>query len=409
MERFDELFSLYHSFPLCDNPHILGKRNRDPPSSQIRLHTRKFDGNDPPGLYNIDEYFEFYATPPDERMRLMGLLMEGEASKWFRWMRNTVLLPVVASVSVAASTPPPPWIELPSDVTANILQRLGAEGILTSAQQVCTAWWKVSKDPSLWRVIDFSNPRQGLFNDRYDAMCRRAVYRSQGQLVDLTIQYFGDDALMDYIADRSPNLKRLKLGTCFFISGDCAVRIVAKLLQLEELHFTIRPGLGAAHIERIGNSCPTLKSFSFNGFQSKLQRCEHNSINDRLFRNLHVGAISRSMPNLQHLQVFAHWMGNKGLELILDGCPRLESLDIRRCFDLDLHGDLGKRCRQQIKYLKLPTDSVSDVPWPNCDSGDPFSTSAFCFEHYEYDFYKECILYCHKHHIDPMSILQRLH
>ena len=206
MERFDELFSLYHSFPLQNNPHLLGKRNRDSPppfSSQIRLHNRKFDGNDPPGLYNIDEYFEFYATPLDKRMRLMGLLMEGEASKWFRWMRNTVLLrpnkipPFSASVSS-----PAPWIELPSDVTSNILHRLGAEGILTSAQQVCTAWWKVSKDPSLWRIIDFSNPRQGVFNDRYDAMCRRAVDRSQGQLVDLTIQYFGGDALMDYIADR---------------------------------------------------------------------------------------------------------------------------------------------------------------------------------------------------------------
>ncbi|KAL1566591.1 putative F-box/LRR-repeat protein 9 [Salvia divinorum] len=309
-------------------------------------------------------------------------------------MRNTVLVPNKIPAVASSSAPPlRPWIELPSDVTANILLRLGAEGILTSAQKVCSAWWKVSKDPSLWRVIDFSNPRQGILNDHYNAMCRRAVDRSQGQLVDLTIQYFGDDALMDCIDDRSPNLKRLKLGTCFFISGDCAIRIAAKLGQLEELHFTLRPrigdrpGIGFTHIEGIGNSCPMLKSFSLNGFKCKFIRCEYNtSIDDRYFRNLYAYAISKSMPNLRHLQVFAHWMGNKGLERILNRCPRLESLDIRRCFDLDLQGDLGKRCRQQIKYLKLPNDSVCDVPWPNCDGGDPFSTSAFCSEHYEYNY-----------------------
>ncbi|KAG6416419.1 hypothetical protein SASPL_123849 [Salvia splendens] len=85
----------------------------------------------------------------------------------------------------------------------------GAEGVLKRAQKVCTTWWKVSKDPDLWRVIDFSNPRQGIFNDEYNVMCRRAVDHSQGQLVDLTIHYFGDDALLDYIVQRSPNLKRL--------------------------------------------------------------------------------------------------------------------------------------------------------------------------------------------------------
>ncbi|XP_041993850.1 putative F-box/LRR-repeat protein 23 [Salvia splendens] len=147
--------------------------------------------------------------------------------------------------------------------------------------------------------------------------------------------------------------------------GDCATRMVAKLTQLEELHLTIRPGIAANHIAAIGNSCPLLKSFSCNGFKCKLPTYEDNDHNDRL-RHVYALAISKSMPNLRHLQVFAHWMGNKGLKLILDGCPHLESLDIRRCFDLDLQGDLGKRCRQQIKHLKLPNDSISDVPWPNC-------------------------------------------
>ncbi|KAL1560363.1 F-box protein SKIP19-like [Salvia divinorum] len=294
--------------------------------------------------------------------------------------------PPPPAVFPSSSAPPPPWIELPGDITVNIFLRLALEDRLICAQKVCTTWWKVSKEPSLWRVINFSNPVQGIFNHDYNVMCRRAVDLSQGQLVNLTIQYFGDDALIDYIAHRSPNLKRLKLGTCFFISGKYAIKMVAKLRQLEELHLTIRPGIGACHIEAIGISCPMLKSFSFNGFKCELKTYQNGDSIDIYFRNLYALAISRSMPNLRHLQVFAHWMGNKGLEAILHCCSRLGSLDIRRCFDLDLKGDLGKRCCQQIKHLKLPNDSVSDVPGPNCDGGDPFSTSAFCFEHYVYDY-----------------------
>ncbi|KAG6416583.1 hypothetical protein SASPL_124016 [Salvia splendens] len=407
MERFDQLFSLYHSFPLENNPHIHPNRNtpRLPfctSSSQIRLHTRKFDGNDPAGLYSIGEYFDYYDTPPIKRRCLVELCMEGQAAKWFRWMQTNVLLP--NKIPPLVLNHPQSMHGRPSCKVVHSSHKkrrrlvelcmegqaakwlLGAEQMLRSAHAVCTTWWKVSKNPVLWQVIDFSNPRQSLFNDEYNAMCGCAVDRSQGQLVDLTIQYFGEDTLMDYIADRSPNLKRLKLGTCFFISGVCAIRMVAKLKQLEEL--LIAPYyIAAYHIADIGNSCPLLKSFSFNGFKCKLLTYEDNDHNDRL-RKAYALVISKSMSNLRHLQVFAHWMGNKGLKLIFDGCPHLESLDIRQCFDLDLQGDLGKRCRQQIKYLKLPNDSVSDVPWPNCDGGDPFGTSAFKVEYHEYDYYK---------------------
>ncbi|KAG6418984.1 hypothetical protein SASPL_121192 [Salvia splendens] len=249
-QRFDQLFSLYHSFPLENNPHIHpdsppGSIPLNPPppfhtsinpgsspGPHIRLHTRKFDGSDPAGLYSIDEYFDFYAIPHHERMRLVSICMEGQASKWLSWMRrsNALLQSKILTPTVFAVLPPP-WIELPAD---------------------------------------------GVFNDTYNVMCRRATDRSQGQLVDLTIQYFGDDALMDYIADRLPI------------------------------------------------------TYVYNGLV------------DRYIQNLYAIAISKSMPNLHHLQVFAHWMRNEGLELILSGCTHLKSLDIRRCFDLDLEGDLGK-------------------------------------------------------------------
>ncbi|XP_042049929.1 uncharacterized protein LOC121795456 [Salvia splendens] len=61
--------------------------------SQLRLEAPKFDGQDPTGwLFRISEYFDFYATAPTERLRLVGLLLEGPTSEWFQWVRNNIIL-----------------------------------------------------------------------------------------------------------------------------------------------------------------------------------------------------------------------------------------------------------------------------------------------------------------------------
>lgn len=114
---------------------------------------------------------------------------------------NEVQIPTAASSSSAPPPPPPPpWIGLPEDLTANILQRLGAEEILESAQKVCTTWWRVCKDPATWRVIDLRNRHYA--DDEFLHMCRCAVDRSQGQLIDLKVACREEDGLLNYVAER---------------------------------------------------------------------------------------------------------------------------------------------------------------------------------------------------------------
>lgn len=95
------------------------------------------------------------------------------------------------------------WLELPRDVTVLILSRLGAVGILWSAQYVCMAWRQICKDPLMWRTIDMRNDGDldGVMFD-LDSMCRRAVDRSAGNLVDLNVEFFGSDCLLNFITDR---------------------------------------------------------------------------------------------------------------------------------------------------------------------------------------------------------------
>lgn len=275
--------------------------------------------------------------------------------------------------SSSSSAPPPPsWIELPEDVTANILQRLGAQEMLESAQLVCTTWRKVCLDPAMWRVIDLENP--GVSDEEYSSMCRCAMDRSQGQLIELRIANFGDDELLCCIVDGSSHLQRLTLANTYYISGTALSEAVKKLPQLEELHLTMMPSVHAKDIETIGISCPMLKSFTCNGHWSEDSIYSDDDHSEYLYCNEHAVAIGKNMPNLRHLQLLENWMKNEGLQAILDGCPHLESLDIRKCYGLDLEGDLGKRCSQQIKDLRVPSDPISDSEWPHGEHVDLFGS-----------------------------------
>ncbi|XP_056851371.1 F-box protein SKIP19 [Raphanus sativus] len=92
------------------------------------------------------------------------------------------------------------WAELPSELTSSILGRLDSIDILENAQKVCTSWYRVCKDPSMWRKIDMrSSGDLGLI---LEMMCRHAVDRSQGGLLEIDICYFFTDSLLNYIADR---------------------------------------------------------------------------------------------------------------------------------------------------------------------------------------------------------------
>ncbi|PRQ27963.1 putative leucine-rich repeat domain, L domain-containing protein [Rosa chinensis] len=55
-------------------------------------------------------------------------------------------------------------------------------------------------------------------------------------------------------------------------------------------------------------------------------------------------AIAGTMHGLHHLMLLGNEMTNEGLCAILDGCPHLESLDLRQCLNLTLEGNMGRRC-----------------------------------------------------------------
>ena len=109
------------------------------------------------------------------------------------------------------------WFDLPLDVKKNILSGVGVVEQLWTVPKVSTDWHEMCKDPSMWRVIKIDNELvvccwpydvpSGLPISRFQSrgaweMCRNAVDRSQGQLVDITMAGICDDELLEYVADR---------------------------------------------------------------------------------------------------------------------------------------------------------------------------------------------------------------
>ncbi|KAK8662010.1 hypothetical protein V6N13_091598 [Hibiscus sabdariffa] len=244
------------------------------------------------------------------------------------------------------------WLELPPDVTASILSRLGAIEILNSAQKVCSQWRNICKDPSMWRSIDMRNTGEREDGCIHEKMCFHAVDRSCGHLIDINIEYFGTDELLLHIAERSGHLKRLRLFSCYSISDGTFGEVALKLPFLEELEIFIC-SISEHALEAIGRSCPLLKSLKYN-----LRYCKDDVYDDEAL------AIAQSMPELRRLQLLGNGLTNKGLQAILDGCVRLEYLDLRQCLNVRLgKEDLEKRCMERVKTLRRPYDSTHDCEY----------------------------------------------
>ncbi|CAH8383948.1 unnamed protein product [Eruca vesicaria subsp. sativa] len=244
------------------------------------------------------------------------------------------------------------WAELPPELTSSILHRLGAIEIVENAQKVCRTWRRVCKDPSMWRKIVMQN--LGEFGDTYyEKLCRYAVDCSQGELVEISLCHFATDSLLSYVADSSSNLRSLKVAKCYEITSEGLMEAVSKLKLLEELEVSYCSVSGES-LKVIGKSCPNLKTLKKNcvGYRRPRDECDDVAL-----------AIAESMPGLRHLQVFGDRLTDAGLNAILDGCPNLEHLDLRQCFNVNLVGDLEKRCLERIKVVRRPNDSVHDYPF----------------------------------------------
>jgi F-box/leucine-rich repeat protein 2/20 len=139
---------------------------------------------------------------------------------------------------------------------------------------------------------------------------------------------------------RASNLRSIQLDSCIRISDEGLCEVAKKFPLLEEI--SISYGFQSKKsLEVIGLSCTLLKSLKLNRFGGCIM-CDDEAL-----------IIAKSMSGLRHLDIRGNPLSDVGLIAILDGCPLLESLDIRGCNNLDFSGNLWKRLHNQIKDLKV--------------------------------------------------------
>ncbi|KAI3780389.1 hypothetical protein L2E82_10370 [Cichorium intybus] len=243
------------------------------------------------------------------------------------------------------------WLDLPYDVTANILHRVGVLDILENVQKVCTTWHKICKDPTMWRILNLDK-RPHEMRVIWE-IYKEVVDKSHGQLVDITIvDALADDCFLEYVADRS-SLRRLEIRCGYSNTYRSWTEVLKKFQLLEELSLYVTEFPKEA-IETADHCCPLLTTLKLNKESCEYWGCgEHHTEwtcgRDTEWEDIKIDkeialAIGENLHGLRHLELIGNVnMSNTELRVILDGCPHLESLDLRLCSGIDLSGDFGKR------------------------------------------------------------------
>jgi hypothetical protein len=160
-----------------------------------------------------------------------------------------------------------------------------------------------------------------------------------------------------YLSCRAPMLKSLRLISCSRILSPRMNEVIRRFPLLEELELShYRWGSIATCLAGVGAACPLLTRLRLNHDRFYYWRPDDTG-------GCEAAEIA-AMPGLRSLQLFANSLSNADLAAILDGCRRLESLDIRHCFNVAMNSEMRARCAG-LKALRMPEDSMEgyDLPY----------------------------------------------
>ncbi|KAK1649957.1 hypothetical protein QYE76_067762 [Lolium multiflorum] len=179
-------------------------------------------------------------------------------------------------------------------------------------------------------------------------MARESVRRGAGQCQAFWAEGDLDDSVISLLSDTSAlSLKSLRLISCNSICDTSLALTITKFTLLEELEVSNYLMDFSKTCAAAGKACPLLKRLRLSS--GRFEDC-------RVSGDVEAAAIGTTMPELRSLQLFAKRISNGGLAAILDGCPLLESLDIRHCFNIVMNDELHARC-SRVHTLRRPHDS----------------------------------------------------
>ncbi|KAL6135597.1 hypothetical protein ACLB2K_067824 [Fragaria x ananassa] len=145
----------------------------------------------------------------------------------------------------------PNWLDLPESLTVSVSSRLEVIEILKTAQKVCKTWHRSCKDPMMWRTINICDI--WVYNDstswhknakKMEKICRHAVNRGLGNVVDISLENLGSDGLLWDITSRSKKIRSLRLRNLNFLT------VHTQLTLLKPIHRQALPSFEVTETEQ---------------------------------------------------------------------------------------------------------------------------------------------------------------
>ncbi|CAN6203903.1 unnamed protein product [Urochloa humidicola] len=263
------------------------------------------------------------------------------------------LEPVAPHLSAFRSTPLPhrDWAGLPFDLFSSIFHRLDPVQIMLGADKVCRSWRRAAREePELWRSVDMRG---------YEDLARRkladlnqiapdAVRRSQGQCEAFTAERTTlsvTDDFLRFLGNQAPALKSLILVHCYEVSDEGFVEAIQMFPQLEELELSEFCKVEHKGLLEVAKACPRLMHLRRNHLSYIYCLCCPKPCGD----DREAMAIA-TMHGICSLQFTHNNLTNQGLVAILDNCPHIESLELRKCCNIIIDDALRAKCAH-IKSL----------------------------------------------------------
>ncbi|XWS23917.1 hypothetical protein CRYUN_Cryun28dG0057000 [Craigia yunnanensis] len=277
------------------------------------------------------------------------------------------------------------WDDLIPDALGLIFSNLSLQEVLTVIPSVCKSWRKAVTGPYCWQEIDIEEWSNRCQPNHLDRMLRMLITRSSGSVRKLCVSGLQNDTIFSFITENAGSLQALRLPRSE-MSDSIVEQTAGRLSTITFLDLSYCGKIGACALEAIGKHCKLLVSLCRN--MHPLDAAGKLSQDDE------ANAIAATMPGLKRLEMAYHLISTGSVLNILSGCPQLEFLDLRGCWDVKLDNQLMK---EKFPKLKVKGPQVMDCyemdEWDDCsDYSESSEYLAWEFEmgdYYDYDIYDE--------------------
>ncbi|GER49620.1 F-box protein-like [Striga asiatica] len=219
------------------------------------------------------------------------------------------------------------WDELIPDALGLIFKNLPLLEILTVVPRVCKAWGKTVNGPYCWQEIDIEEWSRECKPEILDRMLQLLITKSCGSVRKLSVSGLSSEQSFLFIANHAQSLRALRLPRSE-ITDPIMARASCSLSSLTSLDLSYCIRVGARGLEAVGRACRSLTS---------LRRVMHPlEVVGKPFQDDEALAVAATMPRLRQLEIAYLLVRTHSVVEIIKHCKKLELLDVRGCWDVNL-------------------------------------------------------------------------